>query len=466
MKKITILLAILIGAFQSIGQSIPNGGFEAWSNHIWQDPTNYFSSNSRYVPYGYAVYVQKTNSAYHGSAAVQLQTTKVGPDTISAYFANGNPGGPVVPGGIPYNRKPTGIRFYYKCSIMTGDTGLVIAIFKLAGSVIGNYVFKVYGNVASYTLSANMFAPALTQTPDTVVFGATSSNLLINNFRGIPGSNLTIDSVTFTGVVSQPALLDGDFENWTMDTATFPNSWVGTYPGVFMSTDKYSGTYALELTTQAASAASNNSAQPGIATTGNWFHYGWGGTPFNNQVDTLVFYYKYSPYGADTANVNVSFKKNGSIVNGVGRDILGQPNYAMMSIPFNVGQVPDSVIVTFSSTRSWQLAAMHVGSDLKIDNLSMKSQPFGVADIVENTSFKAYPNPCSNILSVDMQQFKGSVEQIGVYDITGKLMESKTYGVGYRDNVLTLDLGGFAGGTYILNIKTSAGTYYQRVSKI
>src|SRR5581483_10550830 len=108
-----------------------------------------------------------------------------------------------------------------------------------------------------YTLSANMFAPALTQTPDTVVFGATSSNLLINNFRGIPGSNLTIDSVTFTGVVSQPALLDGDFENWTMDTATFPNSWVGTYPGVFMSTDKYSGTYALELTTQAASAASN-----------------------------------------------------------------------------------------------------------------------------------------------------------------------------------------------------------------
>ncbi len=466
MKKITFILLALGITFQSFGQSVRNGGFEFWTSQSWIDPTGCFASNDRFVPYGFAANVQRVTPGYHGSYAVEIQTTRVGSDTLQSYFGNGNPGQANIPGGIPYNQKATGFRMYYQSNVQPTDTALVIVIFKLAGSPIGGYVSKITGNVGTYTLYQKTFVPALTQTPDTVVFAATSSNLLRNNFTGIPGSTLIIDSVTFTGVTSQPALMNGDFENWTTETSMFPNSWQGSYPGVFQSTDKYSGSYALELTTEGPTLGGNNQAQPGQATTGNWQNYGQGGYPFSKQIDTLMFYYKYAPHGTDTASVNLTFKKNGSVIGGAGNIILAAATYTLMKVPFNVGSVPDSLIVTFQSTQNYNLAGIHIGSDLKIDNLSLASQPFGIPGIFENTSFKLYPNPTRSTISVDMHQFNGNVEQISVYDITGKLMESNTYGVGYHDNILNLDLTGFANGTYILNVKTSEGNYYQRVSKI
>src|SRR6185437_13971297 len=377
MKKIlhSAVFALLIGT--AAAQTIPNNSFENWNYNIWMDPTNYTTANDQYVPYGIMGTVTQTSGAgsfYHGAHAVKLMTdtVRVGgvKDTLQAYMANGNPGGggPIT-GGIPYAQKPTGMRFYYTCDVKLGDTALVLAVFKKAGSPIGICEAKLIGNVGTWTLYTQPATIFLT--PDTVVFACTSSNLLLNGYSGLPGSTLFIDSVTFTGVASQPALMNGDFENWTTDTAAFPTSWSGSYPGVYQTTDKKGGTYAVEMKTQGKTVFNN--AQPGQITTG-YSHNGliMGGNPITNQVDTLMFWYKYTPTGSDTANVNIQFKKNGGFVFGTGKYLLPSASYRLDSVPFNTGSAIDSAIIRFQSTNTYQLAQNHVGSDLKVDNIYYK----------------------------------------------------------------------------------------------
>src|SRR6185312_2936499 len=290
MKKIlhSAVFALLIGT--AAAQTIPNNSFENWNYNIWKDPTNYTTANDQYVPHGIPATVTRIGAgSYHGSYSVSLltDTVRVGgvKDTLQAYFANGNPGGggPIT-GGIPYAQKPTGMRFYYICNVMPGDTALVLAVFKRSGSAVGICEAKLTGNQGTWALKIQPATILLT--PDTVVFAATSSNLLLGNFSGYPGSSLSIDSVTFTGVASQPALMNGDFENWTTDTAAYPVSWSGSYPGVYQTTDKKGGTYAVEMTTQGKTVF--NSAQPGSISTGyNNNGPTMGGNPFTNQIDTL-----------------------------------------------------------------------------------------------------------------------------------------------------------------------------------
>jgi hypothetical protein len=466
MKKLLLSLALVLGSASLFAQAIPNGGFESWNAINWSDPTYYFAANDQNVPNGYPATVVSTSGAYHGSFAVQLTTTKVGSDTLQAYLANGNPSGSNVTGGIPYAQKPTGLRIYYKCNIKAGDTGLILAIFKKSGSVIGQYIYKVYGSVGSYTLLAKTFSPALPLTPDTVVFAATPSNLLTGNFSGIPGSTLTIDSLTFTGGVSQPADLNGDFENWTSYTDNIPTGWSGSYPGVIQTVDKYAGSYALELETTPPNV-NNNQAQQGYATTGiNSNHGTVGGYPYTQMTDTLFFYYKYAPVGTDTASVNMQFKKGGSPIGGAGMNYTtAQAAYTLAKVGFNIGTAPDSVIVSFQSSNYSSNIGAHVGSIFKVDNVYLKSQPLAVNFIVlPEGAVKVYPNPTTGMLNIDTHDLSGTVQSIQVFDMSGRVISSTNY-TDLKTGLTTFNMSDCATGLYLLHISTSEGSYFQKINK-
>ncbi|MBI3518786.1 MAG: hypothetical protein HY062_05450 [Bacteroidetes bacterium] len=346
-KHVFTILVTLLSSFL-VGQSIPNGGFESWNTINYENPSNYDASNL-HGDHGTIgpINVIKTTDAFHGNYAIKLTTMLSGTDTSLAYFANGDPGKNPPRGGFPYTQTPTGLRFHYKSNIMPNDSSLIIVMFKKNGTLIGQYMWAITATQSSYTLFSKNFSPALATAPDSVIIGMASSFPFGNN-KGVPGNMLQVDSISFTGVSFQPSLLNGDLESWQ----TLSNSQVvgwningNNQGGNYQTSDFYSGTYALELQTQSPSFGGGG-VSAAVATTGSFVNNGppRGGLPYNQQIDTLIFYYKYLPADVnDSANVSLNFKLNGNFHSGAQKFLHVSGGYQMVKVPINIsGAAPDT----------------------------------------------------------------------------------------------------------------------------
>jgi hypothetical protein len=454
MKTSIIMLCALcwISLRSAAQSSIPNGDFENWTHGTYENPLNYnHSSNSEaFFRYGTPFNCIKSTMAYHGNYAVQLTTETGG---AMGYFINVQPSGnPPWHGGFPYGQKPAGIRGFYQSTIPAGDSALILADFSLAGNNIGNYVFKLFGTHSSYTPFSFVFNPPLAEAPDSVVFAVTSSDVFSNVAK--TGSMILIDSVSFTGGVSQPALLNGDFEAWKTQTVNKLADWISQSSdtlSVMRTTDKVAGNYAVELRTIAGNNNGHFKAESGGISTGsfdNACQCEKGGNPFANQIDTLTFYYKYIPAGNDTAQMNMNFKKNGLSIWGYGAKLMASASYQYMEIPVNTGQLPDSVIIGFNSSQYNDSLLSNVGSDLKLDEIVFKSEkmiPTGIVGNVKNDHITVFPNPGYGIFMVKSDVKMGSVE---VMNMKGE----KVYSARIDADKATIDLTKHPEGVYFYRI--------------
>ena len=429
-------------------QAIPNGNFENWTSSTCDNPQYYpFNSNPQTFQNGVPFNVIKATDAYHGSYAIQMITEiSATHDTIQGGVFNMNPDGgkgqgsgqyPAWHGGFAYNQKPTGIRGYYKSAIASPDTGRIIIMFKHSGVDTAMYFFPLYGTHSTYTPFSFAFNPPLPSTPDTVIFAILSSDPMYKSIDR-NGSMLLIDSVSFTGAVSQPALFNGDFELWQTQTFIKLDNWYvngggNGSNGVVQTTDKKAGNYAVELQTYLGDKCGNNgnnchpAAQGGYISTGYYINNCMGpncmggGNPFTNQIDTLAFYYKYAPVGNDTAQCMINFKKNGINVSGSGIQLYTPAStYQYVKIGFNTMNPIDSVIVGFQSS-SWRDSALtFIGSDFKIDEVHFLSQPLttGIKIFDASVGIKIFPNPSNdgNFVVSNVQTF----DLVRVYNVYGQ----------------------------------------------
>lgn len=420
--------------------AIPNGNFESWTSATFDRPTGFWGSNAvsffrNNAPFN----VVKTTDAQHGSFAVQL-TTNIGSagDTNFAYIVNSSNTGNGSPcqwmGGLPFTQVPTGLKGYYKSSILGTDTGIVLVAFKHGNpaTCLGMYVYRFSGVHSTYTPFELTFTPPISGTPDTMIFVAVSSNAFTK--KGIQnGSMLQLDSISLTGITPQPAALNGDFENWQSVTVNKPNNWYmqsdDQGDGVYQTTDKKAGNYAVELKTflgqRGNSSSSHPAAQAGGVSTGYWPKncsgpcVQKGGYYFTKQIDTLCFYYKYAPSGNDTANVNMSFKKAGTNVwNGGTNVFIPASTYQYVEVPFNIPSPVDTVIVSLQSS-SWRDSTTNfIGTDFKVDEMHFKSQALntGIKLYDASAGIKVFPNPSSDgNFTVSNVQYNDLVRVLNIY---------------------------------------------------
>jgi len=391
MKKHLLLITVAFATSFAMAQSIPNGGFEVWTSQSCRNPQFYGTSNLQ--THGGSstpgpVNVIRTTDAFADSFAVKMTTTLVGTDTSQGYIINFNPNGSTFTGGIPYSQQPTSLRFRYKCNVMPGDTALLILFFKKSGTVFSQNIKKIVGTQSTYALGTMTLS--LSMAPDSIMFAAAASNVMVHNFQGIPGSMLQIDSVNFGGVSSQPANMNGDFENWTTYT-TNPNltSWnIGGSTINNQTTDKFAGNYALEL----ESTQTNNTNDSVYASSASTGYYtggpAMGGYPYAKAVDTLKFEYKYAPVGNDSASVSLQFKKAGVSFAYQSMSLPAASSYTQAVMSFSLSQTPDTVIVYISSSKRNALPISYLGSTLKVDNMIFASQAMPV------TNFTLQPMGC------------------------------------------------------------------------
>jgi hypothetical protein len=430
MKKIYLLLSLaFFTSFSVTAQNpVPNGNFETWTNGTYDVPQFFptMSNPSTFFKCNTAFNCVKTTDAYHGTYALQL-TTLVGNDTCMGYVVNANPegnGNPCAwPGGIPCSQAPAGIRGYYKCNVAVGDSAGLIVGFKQNGTCLGLYMYKFGGVQSSYAPFNITFSPPVMGTPDSMIFAAISSDIF-NNVQ-MNGSTIKLDSISLTGVMSQPAQLNGDFENWQSVNVAKPTGWY-TFSddqgnGMAQSADSYTGVYAMETMTFLENNGIPQANSSGVST-GYWDNAcscRKGGYPFTNTIDTLAFYYKYVPTITDSVQVSVILKQMGSTINMSGKNFGQAVAYTYAEVPVSSGMTPDSVVVEFrTSTAMGNPPLSAIGSDLKIDDVHFKSQTTGLASHNASAGISIFPNPSAN--GAFTVKNVGAFDLVRVYNTLGQ----------------------------------------------
>ena len=121
---------------------------------------------------------------------------------------------------------------------------------------------------------------------DSLLLAAASGDPL-NGWNGKPGTWIQFDDIQLKKGTQTVSVLNGGFENWTNVSSEDPTGWkTSNYVAigepvlpVLKTTDKYSGNYAMELTTI---VNGNNDTINGLASNGDFDQNGLiGGQPIH-----------------------------------------------------------------------------------------------------------------------------------------------------------------------------------------
>jgi len=169
-------------------EPIQNHSFENWTDFVWEDLTEWTTTN-RYVIGIPTMPVEKTTDSQSGNYACSIRTQFVPQinDTLEGFISYGQwtLNGPI--GGFPFSDEPERVRFHYKNTVSGVDTAAVSIIFKYNGTVIAYNGVQITDDHLSYTLWEQPVN--LPSAPDTVFIAATSGKK--------PGSQFIIDNIEF-----------------------------------------------------------------------------------------------------------------------------------------------------------------------------------------------------------------------------------------------------------------------------
>lgn len=204
MKIFFNFLLLFFFGFQVFAQQqIPEGNFETWTNN---EPAPW--KNSIDV-LGNTIYTAgQTGDAYQGNYAAELTSQSVFSQFIPGFITLGDIdfSAMTLTGGIPYNDRPDGIRFFFKYQPSGIDTlffGAYLTKWNEANSTTDTIGTTAYFNSNTYNSYTKIELPFIWQSvlsPDTINIIFTSSG-----FNGNAGSKLLIDSIAvFYGTAVSP----------------------------------------------------------------------------------------------------------------------------------------------------------------------------------------------------------------------------------------------------------------------
>ncbi|MBN2766882.1 MAG: leucine-rich repeat protein [Paludibacteraceae bacterium] len=416
MKKFLLFMTFCYSVgFAWSQSSVPNNGFEDWTDITFMYPSNYAANSNLDNDTKYPV---TRTEGYTGNYAVRLESVFDRKLELT-YFMNArtesdNPN--EWHGGMPYTEIPTGIQGFYKYNRDAGDSGTMIVAFSKNGVNIGSYYYSFIGLHEEFVPFNCAFEPVLTESPDSVIVAFASGSMM----GTLEGSVLVVDNISFDGVTAQPVWLNGDFENWEEVIREQPDAWYvdnGNRDGIATkSTDAYRGTYAIELKTLWSER--NDEMKMGSVMSGFYPQCPEGedckpicGQPYQQQTDVLEFYYKYSPSGVDRASVGLFFKTTGGFGDWqAGLMLEPASEFTLAEVPFNLGFVPDSVIIQFQSSEWNTLSEANIGSTLVIDNVWFRSQKGSLSKTVACT-----PGQLSTLMTSE------ELEMTNLLTVTGSI---------------------------------------------
>lgn len=466
MKTFFTLLIFMGFSMVSRAQTISNSDFENWTTtNLFEDPQGLSTTNLQSYFISSTPNVTKSTDSHTGTYAAKLETKIIGTDTIFAMISNGNLMGDIG-GGMPYTSRPDTFRFSAKYNVTGGDSAAAFVIFKAQGNFIGMSLYSFQGTSNSYVdfaVPITWILPAPIM-PDSMLFIVISSNPDINP---INGSWLIVDDI----MLDNTPIPGGNFESWIMHSYEEATSWnsfnfisaIAPPPYVTKTTDAYSGTYAMKITT---TLFNDNQDTLAHITNGRMQYDDFsGGMATMLNPRKVTGYYKYTPVGFDTALVALrayGFDNQGVYQNLDNNLIKLAPasSYTYFEINLNYTNWPriDTLGIAFASSNIYdgQQWAKE-GSVLIIDSLNVEYYPVGMAENQPEKQAVVYPNPASNTIHFDLKTPENSL-YILVLNIEGQEI------INQKLNGNSLNVSALPSGIYFYQIISDKALYKGKFS--
>lgn len=451
---------ILIFTTYSQSQIIPNGDFESWTNKIlFEEPLLYLTSNGQAYSQMSNIPVTKSTDKVSGNYSAKIETVAGQGGPIPGFLIIGSPGNQTVKGGLPLSGHPDSISFYAKFDEMPGDTGAFVTFFKRNDTMLAMSRFTFIGTQSTfkkYTVPVFWFRSG---NADTMAVIITSSNF---DWEKKVGSKVYIDSIKFIGYSG--LFPNGNFENWKSQSSNEPDNWsslnfmVSGKPMVTKSTDKYSGSFAIQI----ENVQMNFGEIMGFVTNGRIFEsdYPTGGLAVNQNPLKVSGYYKYMPNGPDTAIGGIFLYRWDNIgdslilIEDTIIKLTATNTYTYFEIPILYDGKPkaDTINIAFAvSNIDIDSSYRGLGSTLLIDKLWIDYKPNKINNKkVEN--LKVYPNPSNQKITIELPEFnKNYTEmQLEIFELNGKLK----YKTEFLSKSIEITKENLCSGMYFYKIKT------------
>src|SRR5690554_6402000 len=132
----------------------------------------------------------------------------------------------------------------------------------------------------------------------------------------------------------------------------------------------------------------------------------------------------------------------------------------------NLFQAIDLTVIHIPDNIKFQTSGLQPTSVVKFDNIkltALQSVPAYILSANEwvSSTFNLYPNPAANVLIITNSE-NMQVEQVAVYDVTGKQLTTQTFN---NESEIQLNVENLASGVYMLYIETNKGTAVKKLVK-
>lgn len=185
---------------------------------------------------------------------------------------------------------------------------------------------------------------------------------------------------------------------------------------------------------------------------------------------SLTGSWQYMAYGSDQGHIAVLLSKWNTAMNM--RDTVAYTDYALpgmamswatFTIPltYRTGAVPDSAIIVLSASGTTPVNSSY----LYADNLAFTGTvPTGISSVVNGgSSFSIFPNPATNVATINYTSKSGQNIKVSINDISGKLIQTIQPSVVSGKNQIQVDLNGLSKGVYVIRMDSEVGTETQKL---
>ena len=266
------------------------------------------------------------------------------------------------------------------------------------------------------------------------------------NAQQIPNSGF--ETWTGAGVVSGWATMESIFAGFGVSGFTFKDS-----------VDKAAGSASAKIVTDTVAGQPQAGIVSGFVSTGIGTYVpaqpiAFTGIAFTGRPDTLIFSYKYSSPGADTAGFQIFLTDTGSIFQG-GDFLFATNTWTEISLAltpyYNNSRTPDTLLLQFFSSFKGPGTQGVIGSTLHVDGVRFGYvTPSAINEVGQDVAINVYPNPTSGEINITSSKSLAG-NNIEIFNLTGQTV---------LKNVLTssnLNVSSLANGTYIYRITDKEG---------
>jgi hypothetical protein len=252
LMKLTILLVFITSSFFALAQSIPNAGFENWTEcSSAAEPIPFQTSNAISNLLSGSLSVEQSTNAYGGSYAAFVHADAS--QEIQGFMTLGQDFNTGETTPLPFTGTPDSISFWAQHTISELDFGSVVFTLYEDMMEVGYGAITFNGSTSGYTYYSSPVNIEAGATPNGMTFGISSGgDASLNGELYIDDIHLIYNTGTGDDIPG------GDFENWNITSAQCLDSWYTsngfTLPNLSVEQgEPHSGNHSARITNQPTS---------------------------------------------------------------------------------------------------------------------------------------------------------------------------------------------------------------------